>query len=221
MFTSKYPTVSHKQNVQLLSIVAKYVNYAIACWNHTVSRKDFSSFCWRDVVYAVSILQMAFGLGSAACAYEWRLISVALNERSHEVVVVKRSTSRFEFFISSSINGHKFHRKGKTGSYITQYPVLSTVQSALHFTPLTDLFTQTHISASLGSIHPYATINARRLFAHTSTTVYSQILIYTAEWTGAMLSEKLAQCFFTITQDSNPDSRSRESEALPMSHCAL
>ena len=37
------------------------------------------------------------------------------------------------------------------------------------------------ISASLGSIQPYATINARRLLVHTSTTVYSQVLIYSAE----------------------------------------
>jgi len=31
----------------------------------------------------------------------------------------------------------------KAGSYIAQYPVLGTVQTALHFTSLTDLFTQT------------------------------------------------------------------------------
>ena len=37
------------------------------------------------------------------------------------------------------------------------------------------------ISASLRSIQPYATINARRLLIHISTTVYSQVLIYTAE----------------------------------------
>ena len=37
------------------------------------------------------------------------------------------------------------------------------------------------ISASLGSIQSYATINARRLLVHTSTTVYSQVLIYSAE----------------------------------------
>ena len=37
------------------------------------------------------------------------------------------------------------------------------------------------ISASLGSIQPYATINARRLLVHISTTVYSQVLIYSAE----------------------------------------
>ena len=32
--------------------------------------------------------------------------------------------------------------KLKASSYIAQYPVLRTVQSALHFTSLTDLFTQ-------------------------------------------------------------------------------
>ena len=37
------------------------------------------------------------------------------------------------------------------------------------------------ISASLGSIQSYATINVRRLPIHISTTVYSQVLIYTAE----------------------------------------
>ena len=42
------------------------------------------------------------------------------------------------------------------------------------------------ISASLGSIQPYATINAQRLLVHISMTVYSQVLIYSAEWTGAM-----------------------------------
>ena len=37
------------------------------------------------------------------------------------------------------------------------------------------------ISASLGSIQPHATINARRLLVHISNTVYSQVLIYSAE----------------------------------------
>ena len=35
------------------------------------------------------------------------------------------------------------YTKVKASSYIAQYPVLRTVQSALHFTFLTDLFTQT------------------------------------------------------------------------------
>ena len=35
------------------------------------------------------------------------------------------------------------YKKAKASSYIAQYPVLRIVQSALHFTSLTDLFTQT------------------------------------------------------------------------------
>ena len=34
-------------------------------------------------------------------------------------------------------------KKVKANSYIAQYPVFRTIQSALHFTSLTDLFTQT------------------------------------------------------------------------------
>ena len=41
------------------------------------------------------------------------------------------------------------------------------------------------ILASLRSIQPYATINARRLLVHIFTMVYSQVFIYTAERTGA------------------------------------
>ena len=37
------------------------------------------------------------------------------------------------------------------------------------------------ISTSLGSIQPYTIINAQRLLMHISTTVYSQVLVYTAE----------------------------------------
>ena len=37
------------------------------------------------------------------------------------------------------------------------------------------------ISASLGSIQPCVAITARRLLVHISATVYSQVLIYTAE----------------------------------------
>ena len=38
-----------------------------------------------------------------------------------------------------------------------------------------------HSDTISGSIQPYATINARRLLVHISTTVYSHVLIYTAE----------------------------------------
>ena len=65
----------------------------------------------------------------------------------------------------------------KASSYIAQYPVLRTVQSAftLYF-PDRPVHSDT-ISASLGGIQTYATINVRRLLMHISTTVYSQVLI--------------------------------------------
>ena len=70
----------------------------------------------------------------------------------------------------------------KASCYKAQYLVLTTVQSALHLTSLTDLFTQTLTRLlCMGSIQPYATINARRLLVHISTTVYCQVLIHTAE----------------------------------------
>ena len=57
------------------------------------------------------------------------------------------------------------------------------------------------ISVSLGSIQPYAAINARKLLVHISTTVYSQVLIF------IQLSEleqcrvkKLAQGFNTAAR---------------------
>ena len=55
----------------------------------------------------------------------------------------------------------------QVSSYIAQYPILRIAQSALHFSSLAVLFNQTQ---SLGSMQPYATINARRLLAHTSIT---------------------------------------------------
>ena len=70
-------------------------------------------------------------------------------------------------------------KKIKISSYITPQRHLK-----LYF-PGRFLHSDT-ISASLGSIQPYATVNARRLLIHISTTVYSQVLIYTAECTGAM-----------------------------------
>ena len=71
----------------------------------------------------------------------------------------------------------------KASSYIAQYPILRTAQSAFTLYFPGRLVQSNTISTSLGSIQPYATINVRRLL---STTVYSQLLIYTAEWTGAM-----------------------------------
>ena len=108
----------------------------------------------------------------------------------------------------------------KVSSYIALYPVLRTAQSAftLYF-PVRPVQSDT-ISTSLGSIQPYATINARMLLVHISTTVYSQILIQLSELEQCRVN-KFAKGFNTAAQDSNPGPLSRESDTLPLSHCAL
>jgi hypothetical protein len=76
-------------------------------------------------------------------------------------------------------------------------------------------------SNSLGSIPPYAAIQARRQIVNQSTTVYCQVLIDTAESTGAMqIGKKLSQGFNIAAHISNPDNLSRETEALRLNHCA-
>ena len=109
----------------------------------------------------------------------------------------------------------------KASSYIAQYPVLRTVQSALHFTSLTDLFTQTP-SRLLWE----ASRHMLQLMREDCSYTYPPLSI--ARYSFIQLSEleqcrvkKLVQGFNTAAQDSNPGSRSRESEALPLSHCAL
>ena len=90
----------------------------------------------------------------------------------------------------------------KGSSYIAQYPVLRTAQSALHFTSLTDLFTQ---------------IPSRLLWEASSHML--QLMREGCSYTYPPLSI-VRYSFKQLSQDSNPGSRSRESEALPLSHCA-
>ena len=109
----------------------------------------------------------------------------------------------------------------KASSYIAQYPVLRTIQSTLHFTSLTDLFTQ-----SPSQLLWEASSHMLQLLHEGCSYTYPPLSI--ARYSFIQLSEleqcrvkKLAQGFNTAAQDSNLGSRSRESEALPLSHCAL
>ena len=109
----------------------------------------------------------------------------------------------------------------KASSYIAQYPVLRTVQSTLHFTSLADLFTETP-SRLLWE----ASSHTIRLMREGCSYTYPPLSI--VRYSFIQLNEleqcrvkKLAQGFNTTAQDLNQGSRSRESEALPMSHCAL
>ena len=94
----------------------------------------------------------------------------------------------------------------KSSSYIVQYPVLRTIQSALHFTSLTDLFTQTP-SRLLWE----ASNHMLQLMREGCSYTYPLLSI--ARYSFIQLSEleqyrvkKLAQGFNTAAQDSNPGS---------------
>ena len=105
-------------------------------------------------------------------------------------------------------------KKAKASSYLAQYPVLGTVQSALHFASLTDLFTQTP-SRLLWE----ASSHMLQLMREGCSCTYPSLSI--ARYSFIQLSE-LEQCRvkkLAQGQDSNPGSRNRESEALPLSHC--
>ena len=120
-----------------------------------------------------------------------------------------------------TVYGTQVFIKAKASSYVAQYPVLRTIQSALHFTSLTDLFTQTP-SRLLWE----ASSHMLQLMREGCSYTYPPLSI--ARYSFIQLSQleqcrvkKLAQGFNTTAQDSNLGSRSRESEALPLSHCGL
>ena len=94
-------------------------------------------------------------------------------------------TCIWKLHIKASLNW--LHNDSKKGKFL--YSAVSSPQDhserfTLYF-PDRPVHPDT-ISASLGSIQPYTTIIMQRLLIHISTTVCSQVLIYTAEWTGAM-----------------------------------
>ena len=77
------------------------------------------------------------------------------------------------------------------------YPVLETVQSALHFT------SWQNVSLHLCKTLSLAAIPARKLFVHISTTVYSQVvaseLEYTSIWYKAYFICLPRSCISTFT----------------------
>ena len=77
--------------------------------------------------------------------------------------------------------------KLKVCFYIALYPVRWTAQSALHFTHWQTCSFQPQLRFS----RKYSSHDAitREYYSHISATVYSQALVYTAEWTGASWRE--------------------------------
>ena len=81
-----------------------------------------------------------------------------------------------------------FNIKGMFVLYIAQYPVLCGPLTALYtFPPLTPVHSDTN-STSLSWKHSsHAAITHENQITHIYTTIYRQVLIYTAESTGASM----------------------------------
>ena len=124
-----------------------------------------------------SYLSGLFYLSAIAIPHKQLLIHLTLTNQ----VVIVNDTRHVSMLLCRIINKYKKKRRSK-GTFL--YSVASSPQDrSKRFTfyfPDIPVHSDT-ISASLGSIQPYATINARRLLVHISTTVYRQVLIYTAE----------------------------------------
>ena len=111
-----------------------------------------------------------------------------------------------------------FSSNAQKGKFL--YSAVSRLKAFLHFTSLRDLFTQTP-SRLLWE----ASSHVPQLMREGCSYTYPPLSI--ARYSFIQLSElncrvkKLAQGFNNAAQDSNPGSRSREFEALPLSHCAL
>ena len=100
-----------------------------------------------------------------------------------------------------------------------QYPVVRTVQSTLHFTFLTDLFTQTPFRL-LWEASSHMLQLMRKGYTYPPLSIFRYLFIQLSELEKCGV-KKLAQGFNTAAQDSNPGSCNQESEALPLSHCTL
>ena len=108
-----------------------------------------------------------------------------------------------------------FRQKGK-GTFF-----YSAVSSHRDHSTLTDLFTQTPFRLLLeASSHMLQLMREGCSYTYPPLSIVKYSFIQLGELEHCRVN-KLAQGFNTAAQDSNPGPLSRESETLPLSHCAL
>ena len=161
-------------------------------------KSDQAVLCTKDQTYDIRVAETS---NTLLMMPEFDFLSEL--ESHPEPVILHRAVKCLPHQIINYYCGQVYHYShifSRPGSILQQaavfkskgkflYSAVSNSQDrSKHFTsyfPDIPVHSDT-ISVSLGSIQPYATINARRLLIHISTIVYSQVLIYTTEWTGAM-----------------------------------
>ena len=77
--------------------------------------------------------------------------------------------------------------------YVTSYRVVGPDLA------LESVHSDTNLT-SLGNVQPLCILHEDYLFTHISTAVYSQVLIYTAEWTEALWRERKCPCYETAAK---------------------
>ena len=109
----------------------------------------------------------------------------------------------------------------KVNSYTAQYQIIRLAQSALHFTSLTNLFNQTPFQLLWeASSYMLQLMHEDCSYTYPPLSIARHSFIQVSELEQCR-GKKLSQGFNTIAQDLNLCPLSRESEALPLSHCAL
>ena len=102
---------------------------------------------------------------------------------------------------------------------IAQYSVRWPSQSVLHFTPWQTCSFQHHLDFS-GKHSSHAAIMCED-YSLTCANINSQVLIYTAEWTGATMEiMKMSKLWNGSKGNSNPGSLDCESGILPLNYRA-
>ena len=116
------------------------------------------------------------------CTPQWhchRMHSPSLSRTSlrEQTVTQADASSHWLRLNNKHINSYFLYNTVNVSSYIAQYPIVRTRQTALHFISRQTCSIEHHLNTA---------INAWRLLIQISTTVYNQVLVHTAEWTGAM-----------------------------------
>ena len=163
-------------------------------------------YTWKsDSLKSYEMFQPILPYFLRSCTTAWKNASTNTSEgnascghsRSASAEILKYVLRMFSLRpFGGSVTTYK--GKVKVCFYIAQYPVHCTAQNALHFTSGRPVHSGTN-STSLGSIQPCSNY-AQRLFTHISTTVNSQVLIYTADWTEASWGKKNCPNFETVAK---------------------
>ena len=222
-------------SVHIFSFIC-FKNFGQIVWSHVLARSDCkSSTCWGDHEPGWPVVTQGRAItkvtDNASFQYANHLED-CLHVYYIPFIVESTKSTYLEMYINLSrvmcqLSPNQWQsdssvtKQAKASSYIAQYPVLRTAQSTLHFTSLTDLFTQTPSRLLWeASSHMLQLMHEGCLYTYPPLSVARYSLIQLSELEQCRM-KKRAQGFNTAAQDSNPGFCSRESKALPLSHGTL